>query len=452
MGFIYYIWSGDKHGRGGYIGLDSSNTFIPTNNRISDHILSIKSKNPDGAGLFIAEKGISNVVYGYWDSSSGYGVGKQVLDAFHDAGWVANTGSNSNRELMSAEVLHIIYNIEKNCQRETANTTIGGQLTGDKLEYYPQKTFAGEKLEPVVIHFGDRIQRWPTTVRNKLFFPEQYAISKKVLQDFLLEFLQDPSIWVSIIKNYVIPRIEGSQPKIDPNRSLQIRFTKYIKQQDPGFSWQRYNIKTPNIDFDSFVRNFEDWFLTTIKGSLDNFINRHVNPEKLVPKKLFYIKASTYARFEPINNKPPQWFNLLIDQDITNPSIRTPSDVGLVKAIQIAATKVFSHIIENTPKTDLSFFKHSPSPSEYLRTRVEKEMEKYGFHRNHFLNWELSYRYYVSCWMTEQKHPLLLHSSTNGVEAVSSWTNPTFYYYFASNTWSLISSIKQPQDIPFKLL
>ena len=452
MAFIYYIWSRDSHGRGGYIGLDSG-SISNKDNRIAQHIYGvngINSSNPDGAARLIADKGISNVLYGYWDESDNYGIDRDVFDGFQQAGWIAKTGNTANQNLMAAEVLHIIYNIEKGLQRTSANTTVGGQLKGDVLEYKPYSTFAGKKLEPVRIHLGDRIQSWETNSKKKLFFPEQYAISKKILKDVLMDFLQQPSVWVNIIKKYILPKINGVTSNFNPNKSLQIRFTNYLKKIEPGFSWNRYHIQTPNIDFNSFIKEFENWFLNTLQGSISNF-----NKRKEVPKRLFHIRVGSYSNFTPINNNPPKWFNLLLTKEIKTPNKKTPTDATLVYVVQNAATKVFNHILNNTQKYDLTSYQSAPPPVDYLRNRVEIEMQKYGLKTSHFVDWNLSYRYYVSYWLhSKQRKPLVKYELTNNNNLItaSSYNPPNFFYWFTPSTWSLITSIRDPKDIPFNLL
>lgn len=88
---------------------------------------------------------------------------------------------------MMAEVFHIIYDLEHNLQRTSSQITIGGQSTG-VISYKPNKQFAGKPLQPVKIHIGDRIMSWKEE-KQKLFFPEQYAITKEVMKKHLVAFL-----------------------------------------------------------------------------------------------------------------------------------------------------------------------------------------------------------------------------------------------------------------------
>lgn len=454
MAYIYYIWSGDAHGRGGYIGLDSGSPQNK-NSRIVQHIYGpkgINSKTPDGAARFIADKGISNVFYGYWDESENYGIPQLVFDEFEKTGWVADSKTTSgNKKLMSAEIFHIIYDLEHNLERTNANTTIGGQSSG-AIVYNPKKSFAGKPLESVKIHLGDRAMAWENE-KKKLFFPEQYAITREIFQQHLYKFLHIKETWNPIIERYVVPRLCGRSPSINPSTYLDVSFMNYLRQLDASFSWDTYNIETPNINFDKFVDEFEKWFINSITGVIKQKIKKW-DSRKTISAKLFHIYMQDYVKFKPKDNRQPHWYRALQSQSLLVPNNRTPSNSILVNNIQIAATKVFNHIFDNTPTYNISQYTYSPPPGDYFRTRVEVEMKKYGFNPIHFIDWQRSYRYYVSYWLSSKNKSLIFvgNSASGDKVIVSAYNYPRFRYSFIPHTWNLIQSITKPKHIPFHML
>lgn len=436
MAYIYYIWS-SKSEKGGYIGLDRNPYNSYATSRIAAHIHNITT-SPDAASKFILREGISNVFYGIWDESQNFGIDQSVYDHFAKAGWVASS------KLQTAEVFHILYDMYYKLQRADANIVIGGQSRGCTIIWNPGNYNQKIKPDPVSIHLGDKKEKWDV-VKNKLFFPEQYGVMHKITKQYMKEFLTDTSLWVKVITSNL-----NNIPYTQSN--LEKDFNNFLKsKKDNSFSWNKYGIQAPNIDFNKFYNQFMTWFKQSLGGNL-----QILTKMKKIPSKVFIIKAVDYGMFTPIINIVPQWYSALMQTQIKVPKDHTPNNQVLVEIVQKATARVFKNIFDRTPK--LANYNTPPGKKKWLKSRVEAQMKRYGFNIDRFYNWDLTYRCFATLWLEYyQRMPLIptnmfTYEDRQAFYSYQQPYPPNYYYVFSQKIVDVVTTVRKPQDIPFYLL